>query len=64
MSATKRETATQIIRYLRIELKEMEMELKDNGLPPEPGQIKALLAQGESLLDLVEGVKKKPKEKH
>ena len=37
--------------------------IKINGhghLLPEPGQIRALLAQMDSLLELVQGIKKKP----
>ena len=60
MSASKRDSATQIIRYLRVELRELDLSLGKDGLLPEPGQIRALLAQLDALLDLVQGVKKKP----
>lgn len=60
MSASKRDSATQIIRYLRVELRELDLSLVEDGLLPEPGQIRALIAQLDSLQDLVEGVKKKP----
>ncbi len=60
MSATKRDTTTQILRYLRVELKEIDMAFNDEGLLPEPGEIRALLAQLESLLEVVQGVKKRP----
>ena len=60
MSASKRDSATQIIRYLRVELRELDLSLIEDGLLPEPGQIRALLAQLDSLHDLVHGIKKKP----
>ncbi len=60
MSASKRDSATQIIRYLRVELRELDLALAADGLLPEPGQIRALLAQLDALEDLVKGVKKKP----
>ena len=60
MSASKRDSATQIIRYLRIELRELDLSLIEDGLLPEPGQIRALLAQLDALNDLVQGIKKKP----
>ena len=60
MSASKRDSATQIIRYLRVELRELDLSLMEDGLLPEPGQIRALLAQLDALHDLVHGIKKKP----
>ena len=60
MSASKRDSATQIIRYLRVELRELDLSLLEDGLLPEPGQIRALLAPLDALQDLVQGVKKKP----
>ena len=60
MSASKRETTSQILRHLRIELKELDLALSKEGLLPEPGEIRALLAQLDSLLDCVKGSKKKP----
>ena len=60
MSASKRDSATQIIRYLRVELRELDLSLIEDGLLPEPGQIRALLAQLDALNDLVHGIKKKP----
>tara|TARA_B100000029_G_C17403197_1_gene897849 strand:+ start:130 stop:333 length:204 start_codon:yes stop_codon:yes gene_type:complete len=60
LSASKRDSATQIIRHLRVELRELDLCLKEDGLLPEPGQIRALLAQLEALNDLVQGIKKKP----
>ena len=60
MSASKRDSATQIIRHLRVELRELDICLAEDGLLPEPGQIRALLAQIDALQDLVLGIKKKP----
>ena len=60
MSASKRDSATQIIRHLRVELRELDICLTEDGLLPEPGQIRALLAQIDALQDLVLGIKKKP----
>ena len=60
MSASKRDSATQIIRYLRVELREIDQSFKAERLLPEPGQIRALLAQLDALLDIIEGTKKKP----
>ena len=60
MSASKRDSATQIIRHLRVELRELDISLVEDGLLPEPGQIRALLAQIDALQDLVQGIKKKP----
>ena len=60
MSTSKRDSATQIIRYLRVELRELDLSLVEDGLLPEPGQIRALLAQIDALQDLVLGIKKKP----
>ena len=60
MSTSKRDSATQIIRYLRVELRELDLSLGEDGLLPEPGEIKALISQLEALLDVSMGVKKKP----
>ena len=55
MSQTKREQVISHIRYLRQELREMQLGLKEDGLFPEPGELRGLLAQFEALLELVEG---------
>ena len=60
MSASKRDSASQILRHLRIELKELDLIVNKENLLPEPGEIRALLAQLDSLLDCIEGTKKKP----
>ena len=55
MSKTKREQVTCHLRYLRQELREMHMGIKEDGLFPEPGELRGILAQLEALLELVEG---------
>ena len=55
MSKTKRAQVTCHLRYLRQELREMHMGIKDDGLFPEPGELRGIMAQFEALLDLVEG---------
>jgi len=54
MSQTKREQVICHIRYLREELREMHLGIKDD-LFPEPGELKGLMAQLEALLELIEG---------
>lgn len=59
MSKSRREETHHILQHVRVELREIDMYLtKERGLP-DPGEIKALLAQMDALLDLVSGVKKK-----
>ena len=55
MSQTKREHVISHLRYLRQELREMHLGIKDDGLFPEPGEIRGLMAQMDALLELVEG---------
>ena len=55
MSQTKREQVVSHLRYLRQELREMQLGIKDDGLFPEPGELRGLLAQMEALLELIEG---------
>ena len=55
MSQTKREHVICHLRYLRQELREMHLGVKEDGLLPEPGEIRGIMAQLEALLDLVEG---------
>ena len=55
MSQTKREQVTSHIRYLRQELREMYLGIKDDGLFPEPGELRGIMAQLEALLELIEG---------
>ena len=55
MSQIKREQVTSHIRYLRQELREMHLGIKDDGLLPEPGELRGIMAQMEALLELVDG---------
>ena len=55
MSQTKREQVISHLRYLRQELREMHIGIKDDGLFPEPGELRGIMAQLEALLDLVDG---------
>ena len=55
MSQTKKEQVISHLRYLRLELREMHLGVKDDGLFPEPGELKGIMAQLEALLELVEG---------
>ena len=55
MSQTKREQVISHLRYLRQELREMHVGIKEDGLFPEPSELRGIMAQFEALLDLVEG---------
>ena len=55
MSQTKREQVISHLRYLRQELREMHLGIKEDDLFPEPGEIRGIIAQLEALLALVEG---------
>ena len=55
MSQTKREQVSSHLRYLRQELREMHLGIKEDELFPEPGELRGLMAQFEALLELVEG---------
>ena len=55
MSQTKREQVISHLRYLRQELREMHLGLKEDELFPEPGELRGIIAQLEALLELVEG---------
>ena len=55
MSQTKREQVISHIRYLRQELREMHLSIKEDDLFPEPGELRGIMAQLEALLELVEG---------
>ena len=55
MSQTKREQVVSHLRYLRQELREMHLGIQDDGLFPEPGELRGVLAQMEALLELIEG---------
>ena len=55
MSQTKRDQVICHLRFLRKELREMHMGIKDDGLFPEPGELRGIIAQLDALLELVEG---------
>ena len=55
MSQTKREQVISHLRYLRQELREMHLGINEDGLFPEPGELRGIMAQFEALLELVEG---------
>ena len=55
MSQTKREQIICHIRYLREELREMHLGIKEDDFFPEPGELKGLMAQLEAMLELIEG---------
>ena len=55
MSQTKREQVISHLRYLRQELREMHIGIKEDGLFPEAGELRGIMAQLEALLDLVDG---------
>ena len=55
MSQTKREQVISHLRYLRQELREMYLDVNQDDLFPEPGELRGIIAQMEALLELVEG---------
>ena len=55
MSQSKREQVISHLRYIRQELREMHQGVLDDGLLPEPGEIRGVMAQMEALLELLEG---------
>ena len=55
MPQTKKEQVICHIRYLRQELREMQLGLKEDNLLPDPGELRGLMAQLEALLELIEG---------
>ena len=54
MSQAKREQVAIHLRYLRQELREIQLGINDDGLLPEPGELRGMMAQIEALLALVE----------
>ena len=54
MSQTKREQVVSHLRYLRQELREMYQGIQEDGLFPEPGELRGVLAQMEALHELLE----------
>ena len=55
MSQTKREQVISHIRYLRQELREMHLVIKEDNLFPEPSELRGIMALLEALHELVEG---------
>ena len=55
MSQTKKDQVISHLRYLRQELREMHLGMKEDDLFPEPGEIRGIMAQLEALLELVDG---------
>ena len=55
MSQTKRDQVISHIRYLRQELREIHLGIKEDDLFPDPGELRGIMAQLEALLELVEG---------
>tara|TARA_B100000427_G_C14966636_1_gene359130 strand:+ start:177 stop:377 length:201 start_codon:yes stop_codon:yes gene_type:complete len=63
MSQSKREQVVSHLRYVRQELREMHQGVLEEGLLPEGGEIRGVMAQMEALLELLEG-KSKTKSKN
>ena len=55
MSQNKKEQIISHLRYLRQELRVMHLGIQDDGLFPEPGELRGIMAQMEALLELIEG---------
>ena len=55
MSQNKKEQVVSHIRFLRQELREMHLGIKEDNLFPEPGELRGIMAQFEALLELIEG---------
>ena len=55
MTQTKKEQVICHLRFLRQELREMHLGIKDDGLFPEPSELRGIIAQFEALLELVDG---------
>ena len=53
MSQSKREQVVSHLRYIRRELREMHQGLLEEGLLPEGGEIRGVIAQLEALLELL-----------
>ena len=60
MSQNKREQVVSHLRYLRQELRELHVGIQDDGLFPEPGELKGLMAQMEALHELINSNSKMP----
>ena len=55
MSQNKKEQVICHIRYLRQELREIHLGIIDDGIFPEPGELRGIMAQLDALLELVDG---------
>ena len=55
MSQTKRDQVISHLRFLRQELREIHLSIKEDDLFPEPSELRGIMAQLEALLELVEG---------
>jgi len=55
MSQKKIEQAISHLRFLRQELREIHLGIEDDGLFPEPGEVRGMIAQTEALLEIIEG---------
>ena len=55
MSQTKREQIICHLRYLRQELREIHLGIKEDDLFPDPGELRGVMAQLEALLEIVDG---------
>ena len=55
MSQSKIEQVISHLRYIRQELREMNQGVLDDGLLPEPGEIRGVMAQMEALHELLDG---------
>ena len=61
MSQSKREQVVSL-RYIRQELREMHQGVMEDGLLPEAGEVRGVMAQMEALLELLEGKGSRKKE--
>ena len=55
MSQKKLEQVISHLRFLRQELREIHLGIEDDGLFPEPGEVRGMIAQTEALLEIIEG---------
>ena len=55
MSQKKIEQVITHLRFLRQELREIHLGIEDDGLFPEPGELRGMIAQTEALLEIIEG---------
>ncbi len=55
MSQSKREQVVSHLRYIRQELRAMHTGILEDGMLPEAGEVRGVMAQMEALLELLEG---------